>query len=108
MAIEKNVGMIDRIFRAIIGVLLFAAGLLYLIELASVAVVFIGLVLIVTALAGSCPLYSVLGIRTVGHPLREISVKREPEEKPLREMEVPVAEEKKPKKAKKRRRKKAR
>lgn len=57
---DKNIGGIDRALRAIIGLVL-------------IAMVFvgpqtqwgwIGLVPLVTAALGSCPLYTILGIRT--------------------------------------------
>lgn len=61
---EKNVGMIDRVFRAVFGVLFIAGGVLYLTELAMLAAIFVGIVLLFTAMSGSCLIYSLLGIRT--------------------------------------------
>lgn len=61
---KNNVGSVDRILRIIIGVALLAAwaftgalGNLHWVLL-------IGIVPIATALMGSCPLYSILGLST--------------------------------------------
>ena len=58
-----NVGMFDRIVRVIIG-----AGLLYFALLAQPTgynwIGWIGVIPILTALVGNCPLYSVLGVST--------------------------------------------
>lgn len=58
-----NVGTIDRIVRVIIG-----AGLLYYALLAAPTgynwVGWIGVVPLLTALIGNCPLYSILGVST--------------------------------------------
>jgi len=121
MGLAKNVGWFDRIVRAALGTGAVFYGVLYLAGWSAIIAVFIGLVLLVTAFAGSCPLYSMLGIRTRGRssPKRiEEMPPMEPEKMPPIEMEEPpMAEEpptvetkKKPKKKakKKRRKKKAR
>ncbi len=64
---EKNVGMIDRVIRIILGIIL-----LYLFVVNTVAapwsylVALIGLILLVTGIIGTCPLYSMLGMNTLG------------------------------------------
>ncbi|GIX13284.1 MAG: hypothetical protein KatS3mg118_1243 [Paracoccaceae bacterium] len=64
-----NMGMIDRILRAALGVVLlylaFFSGLPALAQpLWKYGAVVIGLVMLVTAAIRICPLYSLLGIRT--------------------------------------------
>ena len=58
-----NVGMIDRVIRAVPGI-----GLLWFALLAAPTgynwIGWIGVVPLVTALIGSCPLYSLLGVST--------------------------------------------
>ena len=63
---KKNVGSADRIIRAILGVILvlvyfmvpsLSAGLKW-------AALIIGVILLLTAAMSSCPLYSILGIKT--------------------------------------------
>ena len=58
-----NVGTFDRILRLVIG-----AALLYFALLAQPTgynwIGWLGIIPIVTALVGNCPLYSLLGIRT--------------------------------------------
>ena len=60
-----NVGSIDRIARAVLGLVLlglpFAAGFGAALTVVSVIV---GLVLLGTAATGTCPAYSLLGIKT--------------------------------------------
>ena len=62
----KNVGMIDRVIRVILGIIL-----LYLFVVNMVAapwsylVALIGLILLVTGVIGTCPLYSMLGMNTL-------------------------------------------
>ena len=63
---EKNVGMIDRVIRIIFGIVL-----LYLFAVNMVAapwsylVALIGLILLVTGVVGTCPLYSMIGMNTM-------------------------------------------
>ncbi|MBR2657589.1 MAG: DUF2892 domain-containing protein [Loktanella sp.] len=64
-----NVGDLDRILRAIIGVVLlalpFVSGLaLFNSTIATVISVLLGLVMLGVAATRSCPLYTVLGVRT--------------------------------------------
>ena len=58
-----NVGTLDRILRLVIG-----TALLYFALLAQPTgynwIGWLGIIPIVTALVGNCPLYSILGIRT--------------------------------------------
>ena len=63
---EKNVGMIDRVIRVILGIIL-----LYLFVVNMVAapwsylVALIGPILLVTGVIGTCTLYSMLGMNTL-------------------------------------------
>lgn len=60
-----NVGMIDRIVRVIVGIALIAFALGYIAPGTSWAWVgWIGVVPILTAIFGTCPLYSMLGMST--------------------------------------------
>ncbi|MEZ5651774.1 MAG: DUF2892 domain-containing protein [Burkholderiaceae bacterium] len=57
---KKNMGGLDRGLRLIVGIALIVAA-----ATGSLGVwAYIGVVPVLTALIGSCPLYSVLGIRT--------------------------------------------
>ena len=59
---KKNVGMIDRVLRVVVG-----AGLLSLAFAGpQTPWGYIGIVPLVTALAGICPAYSIFGINTCG------------------------------------------
>lgn len=59
---KTNVGSADRAVRALVGVALL--GLLFLLEGNARFVGLAGLVPLLTAAAGFCPLYALLGIRT--------------------------------------------
>ncbi|MBQ1204166.1 MAG: DUF2892 domain-containing protein [Loktanella sp.] len=64
-----NVGTIDRIIRGIVGIVLialpFISGMaLFNSMLATIIAVVVGLVMLGVAATRSCPLYSVLGVRT--------------------------------------------
>jgi hypothetical protein len=64
---EKNVGMIDRVVRIILGIVLI--GVFYYHKVAapwSYLVLVIGIIAIVTGLFGTCALYSLLGVNTLG------------------------------------------
>lgn len=90
MELEKNVGLIDRIFRAIFGTAFVLGGIVYLAGIALFTSVFVGTVLIITAFTAACPAYSVLGISTCGHPCCDVR-RKEPEKEsaytPLAEQE---------------------
>jgi len=58
----KNVGTIDRVVRVIVGLALLS--LLFVVEGGARWFGLIGVVLLLTALAGSCPAYRLFGIRT--------------------------------------------
>ena len=60
----KNIGNLDRILRIIIGVGLIAASLIGALP----AWGWIGVIPLVTALVGWCPLYRVIGVRTCKLP----------------------------------------
>lgn len=55
----KNVGSTDKFLRAVLGTLLMIGALL-----GYGAWMWIGLIPLATALAGNCPLYSLLGVST--------------------------------------------
>lgn len=57
---KSNVGSIDRILRIVLGLALIALTLTGTIGVWG----WIGVVPVVTAVAGFCPLYAVLGLRT--------------------------------------------
>jgi hypothetical protein len=57
---KKNTGKLDRIIRVIVGALLVGNVFIGL----QTVVGWIGLILIVTGLFGTCPVYSLLGINT--------------------------------------------
>ncbi len=66
---KTNVGLLDRNVRLVIGVVLIAAALfsglaIFDGNVVRYGAVAIGLVLMVTGLARTCPAYSILGIRT--------------------------------------------
>lgn len=64
---EKNVGMIDRVVRIILGIVLLAVFALNMVTAPwSYLVALIGLIALVTGAVGTCALYSILGINTQG------------------------------------------
>ncbi len=69
---EKNIGTCDRMTRAIAGI-----AALALIPVASIQAplswlfIFIGLALLFTAATQGCMLYSILGVRTDGKPVKK-------------------------------------
>ena len=58
----KNVGSIDRILRVVLGIALIAA--VFLAPAVMSPWGWIGLVPLITGLVSSCPVYSLLGVRT--------------------------------------------
>ncbi|MDD2754945.1 MAG: DUF2892 domain-containing protein [Methanothrix sp.] len=64
---EKNVGMVDRVIRIILGIILLYLFLVNMVAAPwSYLVALIGLILLGTGIVGSCPLYSMLGMNTMG------------------------------------------
>ena len=64
---EKNVGMIDRVVRIILGIVLIAVFALNMVAAPwSYLVALIGLIALVTGAVGTCALYSLLGMNTLG------------------------------------------
>jgi hypothetical protein len=66
---SSNVGSIDRLLRLVIGAALMAAPLINFMGLGANAVatylmIAVGLILVVTAVFGMCPMYKLLGITT--------------------------------------------
>ena len=62
---KKNVGKIDRIIRVVVGIIL-VGNVFYALHH---PIGWLGVILIVTGIAGTCPLYSIIGINT--RPLSE-------------------------------------
>lgn len=62
---KSNVGKVDRIIRILVGLLLIGNVFVGLQHPAG----WIGLILIITGLFGTCPLYSILGLNT--KPIKE-------------------------------------
>jgi len=59
---SRNVGAIDRVIRIVLGIALLT--LLFVLEGSARWLGLIGLVPLLTGIAGSCPAYRLLGIRT--------------------------------------------
>lgn len=60
---EKNIGNNERIVRAILGII-FLVSAMFLLGIAAYIAAIIGIIMIITAIMGSCTLYSILGINT--------------------------------------------
>jgi hypothetical protein len=54
---KRNMGNLDRIIRAIAGIILVIFGVLYLGPWWGILMLVIGLILLITAIVGICPLY---------------------------------------------------
>jgi len=65
----KNVGTIDRIIRAVLGVIFVLSFFFLKSLLFKIILLILGIVLIFTAITGFCSLYKILGISTC--PLKE-------------------------------------
>jgi hypothetical protein len=64
---EMNVGMIDRVIRLVAGIVLIGAFALNMIAAPwSYLAILLGVIALVTGVVGTCPLYSILGINTLG------------------------------------------
>lgn len=64
---KTNVGSADRVIRAIIGVALIVAFFMYAHTFWMWVGLIVGLILLYTATASTCPIYSALGMRTTKH-----------------------------------------
>lgn len=62
---KKNVGKIDRIIRVVVGIIL-VGNVFYALHH---PIGWLGVILIVTGIVGTCPLYTIIGINT--RPLSE-------------------------------------
>lgn len=61
----RNVGTIDRVLRAALGVLLIALGLFGTVSgLWKLLVIVVGIVMLVVSATRICPIYSIFGLRT--------------------------------------------
>jgi len=65
---KENVGTVDRTIRMVFGIALLFVGLLGPDGALSMVMMVVGLVLVVTGLTSSCPIYSILGKSTVEEP----------------------------------------
>lgn len=63
---KKNIGTVDRLIRLVVGIALVTVGLMYFTAPVSYVIAVVGLIVLVTVLTGSCALYSLLGINTLG------------------------------------------
>ena len=64
---KTNVGVVDRVVRIVVGLALLAFALGFIAPGAGFHWIgWIGVIPLATAVAGSCPLYSVLGLSTCG------------------------------------------
>jgi len=62
---EKNVGMIDRVIRILVGIALLAVFALNMVAAPwSYLVALVGLIVLVTGAIGTCALYSLIGMNT--------------------------------------------
>lgn len=59
-----NVGLLDRILRAVLGVILLYVGLTMAAGLWQALAIIVGLVMLAVAATRICPIYSILGIKT--------------------------------------------
>ena len=64
---EKNVGMIDRVVRIILGIVLIGVFFLHMVAAPwSYLVVLIGIIALITGVFSTCALYSLIGMNTLG------------------------------------------
>jgi len=61
---KNNVGSLDRVVRAVIGVVLIGVFFMYAHTTLVWVGLIVGLVLLFTAVMSTCPIYSVLGLNT--------------------------------------------
>lgn len=62
---EKNVGSLDRVVRIVVGIAFLAGFALNMVASPlSWLVALVGLILLVTGIAGTCMLYSIIGVNT--------------------------------------------
>jgi hypothetical protein len=54
---KRNMGKIDRIVRGIVGIILVVFGIIYLGFWWGILLLIVGLILLITAIVGVCPLY---------------------------------------------------
>jgi hypothetical protein len=66
-----NESSLDRIIRAVVGIILFALTFLLLTGIWQIVAGVLGLVMLATAAVGFCPLYRIMGISTC--PVRPAS-----------------------------------
>lgn len=64
MKFTQNEGSIDRIIRAIVGVVFSVSGFYFFTGIPQIVVYIVGVVMLVTAVTGFCGLYAVFHINT--------------------------------------------
>ena len=66
MAEEKNIGLVDKNTRIVLGLVLIIGSILNLVDPPwNYLLILIGIILLVTGSIGTCPFYLILGINTV-------------------------------------------
>lgn len=71
MKLQKNEGKTDREIRALLAIIIFAAGYFLLTGTLQIISFIIAAILLITAIIGFCGLYSVLGINTCKIPQKK-------------------------------------
>ncbi|MEM7760437.1 MAG: DUF2892 domain-containing protein [Cyanobacteria bacterium P01_A01_bin.40] len=62
---NKNIGILDRIIRVVIaGILLYLGLGIYVGSTLGIGLAIVSIIPLITSLLGSCPMYSLLGVRT--------------------------------------------
>jgi len=59
-----NEGMVDRVIRGAVGVILLVVGLMLVKGTIGIVLDVLGAILLVTGIVGFCPLYTLFGIKT--------------------------------------------
>jgi hypothetical protein len=67
---EKNVGMVDRVIRIVIGFLVIGYGAKYIGFPLNLVIAMAGFVIVATGAIGTCTLYSLIGIDTLSESER--------------------------------------
>lgn len=61
---KKNMGILDRMLRVCIGIILIVTGMLLVMETVGVVLIILSIPLLISGITGFCPLYVPLGIST--------------------------------------------
>lgn len=65
---EKNVGKLDRIVRIIVGVAILVSGAMFLRAPLMYLAMLVSIIFMFTGVAGTCALYSLIGLNTGAEP----------------------------------------